>query len=258
MFRGTLIGSGSNAKTIKGDGDEYETAIMYLAPHKLSMKGNVCPMAEKAGCIAGCLNTAGRGGMNNVQLARVRKTQRYFKDRAAFMAELTEDLERFEAYCKRKGVKPIVRLNGTSDIQFEVAHPVIRDGKRYVNVFEAFPAVQFYDYTKIYKRVYRDLPPNYRLLLSYSGANKQYEHEILKAAFYTNTNIAVVFRSKEMRDGLLATGHRLQSRIAGWWITRRVIDGDADDLRFNDPDGVIVGLYAKGSAKHDTSGFVVG
>jgi hypothetical protein len=29
-------------------------------------------------------------------------------------------------------------------------------------------------------------------------------------------------------------------------------------MRFLDPTGVIVGLYAKGAAKRDTSGFVVG
>ena len=36
-----------------------------------------------------------------------------------------------------------------------------------------------------------------------------------------------------------------------------VIDGDITDVRFNDPDGVIVWLSAKGKAKKDKSGFVV-
>ena len=35
------------------------------------------------------------------------------------------------------------------------------------------------------------------------------------------------------------------------------IDGDKDDLRFLDPQGVCVWLSAKGKAKKDTSGFVV-
>jgi len=35
-----------------------------------------------------------------------------------------------------------------------------------------------------------------------------------------------------------------------------VFNGDDSDLRFLDPKGVIVGLYAKGRAKKDTSGFV--
>jgi hypothetical protein len=38
----------------------------------------------------------------------------------------------------------------------------------------------------------------------------------------------------------------------------KVIDGDKDDLRFLDPKGVVVGLYAKGKAKQDASGFVIG
>ena len=37
----------------------------------------------------------------------------------------------------------------------------------------------------------------------------------------------------------------------------RVIDGDKYDMRFKDPKNVIVGLKAKGKAKHDCSGFVV-
>jgi hypothetical protein len=36
------------------------------------------------------------------------------------------------------------------------------------------------------------------------------------------------------------------------------INGDENDLRFLDPKGVVVGLTAKGKAKSDTSGFVVG
>ena len=36
-----------------------------------------------------------------------------------------------------------------------------------------------------------------------------------------------------------------------------MVDGDGDDVRHLDPQGVVVGLYAKGSAKTDTSGFVV-
>ena len=41
------------------------------------------------------------------------------------------------------------------------------------------------------------------------------------------------------------------------FMGRPVVDGDSDDLRFLDPDNVVVALYAKGKAKRDTSGFVV-
>jgi len=79
-----LIGVGNNAKTIKGDGSEYMTAIMYLKPEKTVYKGkirNLCPMADKAGCGPLCLNTAGRGVMSNVQAGRLRKTELLFEDR---------------------------------------------------------------------------------------------------------------------------------------------------------------------------------
>ncbi|ARO29962.1 hypothetical protein NXC14_CH02013 [Rhizobium sp. NXC14] len=255
MFKGTLIRSGNNAKTVKGDG-EYETAIMYLAPFTLA-GSNVCPMAEQAGCVKGCLNTAGRGAFNNVQKARIAKTKRYLSDRKAFMAELVNDLQRFVAYCDRKGVKPAVRLNGTSDIQWEVAHPAqIVDFRgrvyRFGSIFEAFPEIKFYDYTKVYKRAYRDLPVNYTLVLSYSAANAAYAEAVTKAARETGANLVVVYRSKEIRDAVVQSG-------PDYYISSRpVIDGDQTDLRFTDPKGVIVGLYAKGAAKGDRSGFVVG
>jgi hypothetical protein len=35
-----------------------------------------------------------------------------------------------------------------------------------------------------------------------------------------------------------------------------VFNGDDSDLRFLDPKNSIIGLYAKGKAKKDTSGFV--
>jgi hypothetical protein len=246
-FKGSLIISGMNAKTIKGDKlGSFETAIMYLAPFK-SVYGNVCPMAETAACFAGCLNTAGRGAFNSVQKARLNKTRRYFSDRAQFMADLVTDLDKFVRYCERKGVNSAVRLNGTSDIQFEVAHPAIRSGVRYASIFDAFPEVQFYDYTKIAKRMYRQLPANYALTLSFSAANNAYGASILKAHKETGCNVAVVFRDKATRQVWIDSG------FAG----SAVIDGDETDLRFTDPQGVIVGLYAKGNARKDQSGFVV-
>lgn len=250
MFAGTLLRSGNNAKTVKGDG-VFETAIMYLAPADSVPGVNLCPMAELAGCKAGCLNTAGRGAFGNVQAARMAKTVRYRDDRNQFMADLVADLEGFVRYCSRKGVAPAVRLNGTSDIQWEVGHPVRRGDRDYGNVFDAFPEVQFYDYTKLPKRAYRTLPANYALTLSYSEASPRYAAMVAEAAADTGANVAIVYRDKETRARAMAgEGFGLH------W--REVIDGDRDDLRFNDPKGVIVGLYAKGAAKGDTSGFVVG
>jgi hypothetical protein len=179
VFKSSTILAGLNAKTTKGDkAGEYATAIMYLAPAAQSLMGNVCPMAATAKCEVGCLSKAGRAALfNSIVRARIAKTQRYFNDRAAFMRDLVRDISRFVAWCERNGVKPAVRLNGTSDIQWEVAHPVFHKGTRYASLFELFPDVKFYDYTKIYKRVYRELPDNYELTLSYSAANEAYAHD---------------------------------------------------------------------------------
>lgn len=246
MFKGKLMLSGNNAKTVKGDGTEYETAIMYLAPFTMSGAGNVCAMAQQAKCIDGCLNTAGRGAFSNVQKARIAKTVRYMKQRGEFMAQLVEDLRRFSNYCKRKGVQPCVRLNGTSDIMFEKGHPVVIEGVRYDSVMAAFPGVQFYDYTKIYTRVDKAMPANYDLTLSYSNANASYAHEVLTRVHAGKSNMAVVYRNRAKVAAMLAA------------TPFKMVDGDKTDMRFTDPKGgFIVALYAKGKAKKDTSGFVV-
>lgn len=246
MFKGKLISSGNNAKTVKGDSDQYETAIMYLAPFTLAGVGNVCAMAATAKCFEGCLNMAGRGGLNSVQAVRLSKTRRYMQDRAGFMVQLVEDLEAFVRYCQRKQVQPCVRLNGTSDIMWENGHPVVRDGVRHGSVMDAFPEIQFYDYTKIFKRVDKPLPANYSLTLSYSGANPEYASQVLKRVHEGKANLAMVYRSRAVVERVLADQ------------TYKVIDGDKTDMRFLDPQGgYVVALYAKGKAKHDKSGFVV-
>jgi len=229
-----LLGVGNNAKTVKGDGSEYMTAIKYMQPYKTVFKGkvhNLCAMADKAGCAEPCLRWAGRGQMGVVQRGRERKTMFYLSDRIGFMDALIKDITTFSRRCTNKGIQPCCRLNGTSDIQYEKT-----------GIMEQFPDVQFYDYTKIVKRAYAKLPANYHLTLSYSEADPEYAEQVLQAVRDTGVNAAVVFR------------HKLPKTFKGL----RVVNGDKDDLRFLDPKGVIVGLIAKGKkAKADTSGFVI-
>ena len=233
-WKGKLISCGTNAKTIKGDGSEYLTAIMYLAPWKTASSFNVCANAEIAGCIDGCLFSAGRGQMQSVSSARIRKTLWLANDRVSFMQQLLDDVQRFVAYCDKRGIKPCVRLNGTSDIRWET---IKVDG--YANIMEAFPQVQWYDYTKIANR--RNVPSNYHLTFSYSNANPVYA-KMTDAAIKNGMNVAVVFRTKQ--------------RIPTEYLGLPTIDGDKDDLRFLDPKQSVVALYAKGKAKHDKTGFV--
>ena len=232
-----LLGVGTNAKTIKGDGSEYLTAILYMTPYKIMVDGklfNSCSMAAIASCIDACLYTAGRGAFNNVQTARQRKAEWFYKDRDSFMKQLYEDIKKFQTYCHKRNIQPCVRLNGTTDIRWEL----IKIGA--YNIFDWFPEVQFYDYTKIANRKCKDIP-NYHLTWSYSNANPEYA-KLLDKALEQGMNAAVVYRKEYHKPK---------------WQGYPVIDGDSDDLRFLDPKGGhIVALYAKGKAKKDQSGFV--
>ena len=232
-----LLGVGNNAKTIKGDGTEYLTAILYMTPYKVMVDGNLfnsCAMAEVAKCFEPCLYTAGRGQMSNVQSARQRKAEWFYRDRDSFMRQLYEDITKFSHYCFKRGIKPVVRLNGTTDIRWELIK--LADGQ---NIFDHFSDVQFYDYTKIANRKVSHIP-NYHLTWSYSGANADYAAHLDKA-LEQGMSVAVVFRTKYE---------------ASTWRGIKVTDGDKDDLRFLDPQSSIVALYAKGKAKKDKSGFV--
>lgn len=236
-----LLGIDTNAKTIKGERYGIKTAILYLMPADGSGQ-QLCPMAELAQCKAPCLFTAGRGAMSNVMLSRLRKTLYFNQYRDQFMHQLHNELIKERAKAKRKGYKLIVRLNGTSDIRFEN----VAIGHSYRNIMEALPDIQFYDYTKLANR--RNIPANYDLTFSYSGV-PAYAPYVAKAV-NNGERIAVVFRSRRIVETMLANGET--------FLGLPLVDGDDTDIRHLDPKGAIVALYAKGKAKRDQSGFVVG
>jgi hypothetical protein len=236
-----LLGT-SSAKTVKGETLSYLTGILYLSPSDLSGAGNVCPWAGT--CKEACLNSAGRGAFNSVQAARIKKTRWFFANRDAFMETLYEDCKALVRKAKRAGMLPCIRLNGTSDLAF---HRLIVPSKG-KTLMDLFPNVPFYDYSKSLKKALDNAKglhaPNYHVTFSRdSAANESECEQVLRAG----GNVSVVFR-----DSLPPT----------YWH-RPVINGDTTDLRFLDRRaragryGYVVGLKAKGKAKHDTSGFVV-
>jgi len=234
-----------NPKTLKGMAQGYNTFILHLAPYTLSGH-NTCPKAS-AGCAAACLNTAGRGGMfkrgevtNTIQQARIRKTKMFYDNREQFMALLVKDIELAIKQSAKAGLIPVFRLNGTSDLSWE-KYPVTKDGTVYTNIFAAFDNVQFYDYTKVLGRKVKHIP-NYHLTFSMADGN----YMDCKQAVNEGLNIAVVFGIKK--------GTAMPEKFFNSNLT--VFNGDESDLRFLDPKGCVVGLYAKGKAKKDTSGFV--
>jgi hypothetical protein len=219
----------SDAKTIKGEKLGYRTGILYLAPAETSGVMNTCQFATD-GCKQSCLYTAGRAAFTpSIPKARIAKTVRLHRDRAAFMAQLRKDIKRLKKQCKRLGMRPAVRLNGTSDL------PWIP-----MSLCAEFPDVMFYDYTKI-PRPWQRTRDNYHITFSFSESN---ENHALDALAH-NVNVAVVFHIKRGKP------------LPEFWHGHRIIDGDTHDLRFLDGyQGVVIGLRAKGKAKKDTSGFV--
>jgi hypothetical protein len=238
MFKSkALLSVSSDAKTIKGETLGFLTGILYLAPANTT-KWNTCSMAKTAKCDVACLYKAGRGAMNSVQTARINKTIWFFTERNSFMQQLVVDIAKIIKKAKKKGLQPLVRLNGTSDIRWETIGFTDVDGIEYVNIFAAFPDIQFYDYTKISNRT--ELPSNYDITFSYSGVEGF--QPFVQKALLNNMRMAVVFRKEQ--------------DIPQTFMGIPVVSGDKSDVRHLD-DKVIVGLYAKGKAKLDQTGFVV-
>ena len=225
-----LLSVNSNPKIDKSNkvSEKYWSCIMHLRP----VSTKICPYQDIAGCKSACLNTAGLGGVYpSIQKTRQKKTDLFLDDRDEFMKVLVKDIHTFVRACNRKDKRPAIRLNGTSDIQWEY---IEIDG--YANIFEMFPEIQFYDYTKIPTRKVEHIA-NYHLTWSYSEANKKYAERFNEVS----NNKAVVF------NGILP------SMFKGL----KVIDGDTHDMRFLDEPNSVVGLKAKGKARQDTSGFVI-
>lgn len=225
--------STANPKIQKGSKLGYLSFILHLAPADVSGR-EVCPKRTE-GCTRACLNTAGRGGMfrrgettNVIQEARKRKTRYFFEARDYFMQDLYNDIKKGIRQAERLGLTPVFRLNGTSDLSWEKY--TINEH----NIFELFPDVQFYDYTKVLGRKVAKYP-NYHLTFSAADGNDS----DVAGAIAQGMNVAMVFDS-------------LPQEFMG----RPVINADDTDLRFLDPKGVIAGLKAKGRAKKDTTGFV--
>ena len=237
-----LLSTG-NPKILKGIAQGYNTYILHLAPANLS--GYEVCAKRTIGCTDACLNLAGRGGMfkkgeftNAIQKARIRKTKMFFEDRINFMKLIVKDIELAIKQSAKKNLIPAFRLNGTSDLAFE-KYEVVRNGQLFRNIFTAFPEVTFYDYTKILGRKIKEYA-NYSLTFSAADGN---DADVM-SAMTQGYNVAVVFNIKK------------GSPMPDTYGFRPVFNGDDSDLRFLDPQGVVVGLYAKGKAKKDTTGFV--
>lgn len=238
-----LSNASTNPKTAKLlDEFGYEAVIHHMTPDKLADgKRTVCAWSTP-GCRSTCLNTSGRSqvkgdltasnlSMYMIHRSRMGKTLRFLDDRQGYADELTKELVLLDKRALSKCYTPVARLNGTSDVTWEKYIPM-----------DVLPNVEFYDYTKGYGRMWKflhgALPDNYDLTYSYSEETTVAQvYSIIKKG----GNVAVVFRKD------------IPSTFQG----HKVITGMEHDFRFRDKKGRIVGLIARGRAKHDDTGFVV-
>jgi hypothetical protein len=218
----------SSTKIAKNDIDgRYLSAILYMWPGG----ENICPFASK-GCLASCLVTSGMGRFPKVVAARKARRKFFLTRTTAFLQQLSKEIE---AHVK-KAIKlrkiPLIRLNGTSDIDWDLM----------VDMVGHSPAI-FYDYTKNPRKfqayIEGRLPKNYYLVFSRSEDN-----ELTSWDFCQDGHTTVWVVSEVVKQIKLAS-------------SSRYVDGDLNDLAFEHPKGSIILLKEKGRAKKDKTGFVV-
>jgi hypothetical protein len=242
-----------NPKTEKS---ELQTYILHLAPHDLSGH-NVCPGAGN--CKAICLHFAGNPiYMGGKHTARIRRTLAYVDHRENFVKLLIMGI--LHKQNLHKGDNLAIRLNGTSDIEFEKINVTIDEefynfcvvkfgrylplGKR--NIFEIFndiaawhggDTVEFYDYTKIRRDWAECKRLGYHLTFSYDGMGNHANHKLAADAIKVGVNVAAAFNIK--KSGKLPE--------FAWLGAQKfpVVNGDLTDYRPADPMGCIVGLRFK-------------
>ena len=224
----------TNYKSKKNQSLGIDTYFLSLAQSDLSGY-NVCPMANKvmakennpnkSNCSAVCVGSNGKAQQfPDIMKARIRKTKRFFEDRDNFMTELVVEISKAIIKSNNKNITPTFRLNAYSDIKWESVK-VNKFGNN--TIFELFPDIQFYDYTKIPDRI---TPFNYALTYSHWG-----KWGATDKAMEQGQNVAMVFDAKKT--------DKLPETFNG----RSVVDGDKTDLRTPQNDGLnaIVGLRAK-------------
>jgi hypothetical protein len=236
---------GSSQKVLKGEKKGYGTAVLYLSAASSSVPyggRNMCPWASPE-CIRLCLgHTSGRLQFDTSQNAQLWKTLLFAHAPKIFACILYDEIKAHVEWCRGKGLRPCVRLNGDSDERFEnLSLPESLHMYGASTIMEIFPNVIFYDYTKSFNRMLaflkKEMPFNYHLTFSHSEDNGHEAERVLEMG----GNVAVVFDTKDQSD--------FPDTFEGY----TVVNGDETDLTFLYPAGSVVALTVKG--KHVESPF---
>jgi len=215
----------SSAKIDKSQNGEWLNAVMYLEP---DYNKQVC-LAASPSCKANCLKNSGRMAMSNAVNARYNRTELYFKRPELFTMLLKGEIAALLYQAEKEGKRLAMRLNGTSDIDW-------------TSIYEVFPEVQFYEYTKRPDLINKNSLDNVHFTFSRTENTKD---STIARMIKKGVNVSVVF------------GQRVPSTFKGL----PVIDGDKHDRRFEDTKGSVIGLKFKGTnaRKQDSieTGFAV-
>jgi hypothetical protein len=222
-----LGGVSTSAKIMHSQKYSHQyTYAIYLSPAKLSGY-NVCSHSTVE-CRLGCLNTSGRAGMEILAGktktidCRNKKVRLLFEETEFFMNWLVAEIRMYQKKAIRDNYFFSVRLNATSDIDW---NNVFLNN---LNIFEIFPEVSFYDYTKNYNK-FENKPLNYHLTYSYTGRNIEQCKVLLSQGY----NVAVVFNVKNETD------------LPKSFMDYPTVNGDLTDYRIDDAKGIIVALKWK-------------
>jgi len=232
---------GSSTKVAKGPA-VFVVRVIYMAPAQeafsvIGDKRTLCGKASAA-CAALCLgHSTGHLQWDHARNARGWKTALLLGDRKLWRELLDAEIRNHDASCRASGKIAVVRVDGSSDTG---------EGKRSAL---RHPTVQHYDYTKRLGAALGSQPANYSLVFSWSGENVAECERALAAG----CNVAVPFdtpKGSPMPDAFMGS---------------EIVDGDADDLRFLDPQGdrgFVIGLRFKAGQNRQggidrSEGFVV-
>lgn len=218
------------------------TYCIYLSSGDLSGI-EVCNKEYSKNCRENCLMGSGQNKVNrlsttsnkgSIDKSRNLKTRLFFANRKVFMQLMIEEITREMRKAHARGHEFSVRINATSDI-----NPITFafEGK---TLFELFPQVMFYDYTKVPSRIeLANRVANYDITWSIDGdeENEKVGIEYLKKG----GRVAVVFGTETLPKK---------------WHGFDVIDGDKYDMRYHDGN-VVVGLKFKKTANNFINGHFV-
>ena len=159
---------------------EYSDHRVNARAHGLS--GHQVCAGRSVGCAAACnLWFAGQRVTPQARNRAIADTRALFADRPSFVAKLNRDIANFVRHGSEKHVKPLIRLNVASDLEW-------------FDVIDRWPGVQFYDYTKIRARFARylagKLPANYALTFS---RHEKHHSATIRSYLNRGGNVAQVF-----------------------------------------------------------------